>query len=105
MPEDLKNPEGMFPFHYDPRYEEAPNPFEPGAPDTDGYLQSIAFDVSGKKLGPKALESLKEILEAKGLFHRNMGDESFRDEVRKQIQRLVLARKVAERCLFQSTHR
>ena len=31
MPGELKDPEQSVPFHYDPKYDEAPNQFEPGA--------------------------------------------------------------------------
>lgn len=100
MPGDLKDPEQMFPFYYDNRYDEAPNQFEPGSPDMNGYLQSIAFETIGIKLSPEKLEDLKIVLQAKGLFHVNPGDESFRSEVRKQIKRLAMARKVARKCLI-----
>lgn len=99
MPVELNDPEGMFPFHYDPRYDQAQNPFEPGAFDMDGYLQGIAAEVSGKELNKEQLKSLKESLENKDLFHRNIGDGTFRDEAGKMVKRLMMARKVAEKCL------
>jgi len=94
MPADLKDPEGFQPFYYDPRYEEPKNPFEAGTPDTDGYLQSIAVEEIGSKLNHEKLEFLKQNLEEKGLFHRNMGDESFRNEVKKQVKILKMARRI-----------
>jgi hypothetical protein len=99
MPVELNDPEGMFPFHYDPRYDQAPNPFEPGAVDINGYLQGIAVEVSGKELGKEQLKNLKESLENKDMFHRNIGDESFRTEAGKMVKRLLMAGKVAEKCL------
>jgi len=95
MPGDLRDPEQMFPFYYDSRYNEAPNQFEPGAGDINKYLQSISEEQTGKKLNPEKLDNLKRILDGKGFFHRNPGEESFRCEVCKQIKRLVMARKVA----------
>ena len=94
MPADLKDPEGFQPFYYDPRYEEPKNPFEAGAPDMDGYLQSIAVEELGAKLNKEKLDSLKQVLEEKGLFHRNPGDESFRNEVKKQIKIIKMARRI-----------
>jgi hypothetical protein len=100
MPGDLRDPEQSIPHHYDPRYDEAPNPFEPGAPDVDGYLQSIATEVLFTRLSPEKLNALKSQLDAKGLFHRNMGDQSFRDEAAKIIKELAMARKVAHKWLI-----
>jgi hypothetical protein len=90
MPCDLKNQEGFQPFYYDPRYEEAKNPFESGGPDINSYLQSIAWEL-GTRLNHEKMYSLKNVLEDKGFFHRNMGDESFRNEVKKIIK---MARRV-----------
>jgi hypothetical protein len=100
MPEELTNPEGTFPYHYDPKYDEAPNPFEPGAFDIDRYLQGIAVEVAGEELGKEQLKSLKDALKNKDLFHRNIGDETFRSEVGQMVKRLRMARKVTEKCLI-----
>ena len=97
MPGDLKDPEQMFPFYYDSRYCEAPNPFEPGPKNMDGYLQSISNEELGRKLNTEELDDLKRNLDSKGFFHRNPGEESFRCEVCKQIKRLAMARKVARK--------
>ena len=100
MPGDLKDPEQSIPYHYDSRYDTSPNPFEPGAQNMDGYLQSIAEQSKGIKLSPEKLEDLKQILDSKGFFCRNPGDESFRSEVSQQVKRLMMARKVAQRWLI-----
>lgn len=100
MPGDLRDPEQYIPYHYDNRYEKTLNPFLPGAPDMNGYLQSIALEIMGIKLSPEKLNVLKDELQNKGYFHRNPGDESFRNEVSQQVKRLVMARKVAYRCLI-----
>jgi hypothetical protein len=99
MPGDLRDPEQSIPHHYDPRYDEAPNPFEPGAPDVDGYLQSIAVEVFLNRLSPEMLNALKAQLDEKGMFHRNMGDQSFRDEATRIIKKMAMARKVAHKWL------
>jgi hypothetical protein len=100
MPGDLKDPEQSIPYYYENRYDEAPNPFSPGAPDMDGYLRSIAEQCRGVRLSPGKLDELKEILVSKGYFHRNPGDETFRSEVSRQVKRLMMARKVAQRWLI-----
>ena len=97
MPGDLKDPEQSIPYYYENRFDEAPNPFSPGAPNMDGYLQSIAEECQCVKLSPEKLEDLKEKLVEKGFFHRNPGDESFRSEVSRQVKRLMMARKVARK--------
>jgi len=100
MPGDLKDPEQSIPYYYDERFDRSPNPFFPGAPNMDGYLQSIAEEDRGVKLTPKKLDELKEILDSKGFFCRNPGDQSFRSEVSQQVKRLMMARKVAQRWLI-----
>ncbi len=100
MPGELSDPEQSIPYHYDKRYDEAPNPFNPGALNMDGYLQSIAEQCQCVKLSPETLEKLKERLDSKGYFSRNPGDETFRSEVSRQVKRLMMARKVARRWLI-----
>lgn len=100
MPGDLKDPEQSIPYYYDNRFDMSPNPFLPGAPNMDGYLQSIAEQCRSVKLSPEKLEELKETLDEKGLFNRNPGDETFRSEVSRQVKRLMMARKVARRWLI-----
>ena len=100
MPGDLKDPEQSIPFYYENRYDEGANPFNPGSPDMDGYLQSIAQECRNIKLSPEKMEDLKEILAEKGFFHRNPGSDDFRSEVSRQVKRLMMARKVAHRWLI-----
>ena len=100
MPGDLKDPEQSIPYYYENRFDEGSNPFSPGAPDMDGYLQSIAEQCRGVKLSPGKISELKEILDSKGYFSRNPGDETFRSEVSRQVKRLMMARKVAQKWLI-----
>jgi hypothetical protein len=95
MPGDLKDPEQSVPFFYDPKYEYYPNPFDPGIFDINGYIQDIAQEFIGIRLGPEKLETLRIQLDGSGYSSRNWGDPSFRREVKKQIKNLFLARKVA----------
>lgn len=100
MPGDLRDPEQLFPFHYDSRYSETPNPTLFDSDDISVYLQAISEQEIGKRLNPEKLSALKRHLESKGLFHRNPGDEPFRCEVQKFVQRLAMARKVVQKCLI-----
>ena len=96
MPGDLRDPEQSVPWHYDNKYD---NPYEQadgGPVGMNKYLQSIAVDVQGRELSTEALEKLKCKLESRGLFHRNPGDESFRNSVRD----ILMARKVAAKWLI-----
>jgi len=95
MPGDLRDPDQSIPFYYDPRYDTALSVFTPGSFDTNGYLQSIAIEAIGSHLSPQKLEDIKNNLEQRGFFHRNVGDESFRNEAIKVIKNMTLARKVA----------
>ena len=99
MPGDLRDPEQLFPFYYDSRYSETPNPTIFDSDDFSVYLQSISEQEIGKRLSPEKLSDLKSHLDSKGISHRNPGDESFRREVRKFVKRLAMARKVAYKCL------
>ena len=100
MPGELKDPEQSIPYHYDPKYDQVPGPNRLGPSNTEGYLQSIVGPEFGITLGPDKMEQLIETLEDKGFFHRNPGSEEFRNEVMKQTKRLVMARRVARRCLI-----
>jgi hypothetical protein len=100
MPGDLKDPEQSIPFHYDPKYDQVPGPNGPGADDTCNYLQSIIMENLGIRLSPEKLDLIIDELHDKGFFHRNPGDETFRDEVLKLTKRIAMARRVARRCLI-----
>lgn len=95
MPECLNNGEGLFPGHYDPLYDQAPNQYEPGHDSLEHFLQTKALDVLGVKLSPEKMEGLKGHLESKGILHRNIGDPSFDKAVRVHLKRLKMARKVS----------
>jgi hypothetical protein len=95
MPEDLTKQEGMFPGNYDSLFIKHDNQFEPGASNFDGYLQAIARETLGTTISPEKLDSVKSELDTKGFLNRNPGDQSFRDEVIKILNKIKLARKVA----------
>jgi hypothetical protein len=99
MPGELNDPEQSIPYHYDPKYDNTPTPNGMEVPDSCKYLQSIVGEVLGIRLSPEKLCLLIDELEEKGFLHRNPGDETFRSEVVKQTKRLMMARKVARRCL------
>jgi len=99
MPGDLSDPTQLYPFHYDPRYEPGKNTFEPGSPNLEGYLQDIAFQVLGRGLDKDRMSELIAYLEGKGFLHRNWGDESFRNEVIKYLNKIKYAGKVARKWL------
>ena len=101
MPAELNNSEGMFPGHYDTRYEHTrPGNPDEGTPSLDKYLQSMALEVLGRSLSQEDLFKLKNNLDRKGLLYQNKGDESFRDEVFSYIKKLNLAKKVARKWLI-----
>jgi hypothetical protein len=94
MPECLNNQEGIFPGRYDPLYDQTINPFEPGSPDFDEYLQSISREILGRLLSPEKLSDLKAELDSKGYLNMNKGDPAFRDAVIKILNKIKLAGKV-----------
>lgn len=100
MPGELKDPEQSVPYHYDPKYDQDPGPNRPGPSGLEGYIQTIIGETYGVILSPEKLELLVEDLNDRGFFHRDPGCEEFRNEVIKQTKRLVMARRVARRCLI-----
>jgi hypothetical protein len=97
VPGDLRDPEQYQPWHYDPKYDATPNMFDPGAPDMAEYLQSVAQEATGSRLGPSTLTWLKEKLDDSGLFHLNPGDPSFRDAVKN----FLMSKRIASHARFQ----
>ena len=95
MPGELKDQEQSVPFYYDRKYDIYPNPFDPGIYSMNDYIQTIAEEMIGTRLGPEKLEALRIQLDGSGYSSRNWGDPAFQKEVKKQIKRLFLARKVA----------
>jgi len=98
MPGDLRNPENMFPYHYESLYEPGTNSLEPREMDIDKYLQQIAMEVRGHKLSPSEMENLMDKLTMKGMIHRNPGDDSYRELVKETVKTFRSARRVARRC-------
>jgi len=96
MPECLNNQEGLFPGYYDPRYDQAPNQFQPGNDSLDDALQLKAVKILGTHMSPVRLKALKDYLDTKGLMSRNMGDPSIDKAVEGFLKKLKLARKVAK---------
>lgn len=96
MPLELSNPEGWFPYHYDPRYEHT-RPGNPsiGIAGLEDYLQGMSTEVTGRPLSKEGLIVLMNHLDSKGLLYMNKGDEIFRDEVIRYLKRLKMAKKVA----------
>lgn len=100
MPGELGDPEQLYPFHYDPRYENRPRPLELFYPEVDMYIQTFAEQYLNKPLTRYELRIVKEQLAEKGFLHRHWTDQPFRKEVIKILKKMNLARKVAKRCLI-----
>jgi hypothetical protein len=95
MPDDIKDPEGMFGYYYDNRYDQALNTFEPGSlQHSDETIQSMAEEITGKKLSPEKLKAVREEMEDSGYFRRNVGDPTFRNKVEKILSKHAMVRKV-----------
>lgn len=94
MPECLNNGEGLFPGYYDPLYDQAPNPFEPGHDSLDNYIQTKAIDILGKRISPEKLINLKKNLQVNGILFRNIGDPTFTEAVVNYLKKIKIARKI-----------
>jgi len=93
MPGDLRDPEQSIPYHYDPRYDYYPNPFDPGVDGLDNSLQLIAEEILGYRLSPERVKSIKKSLDDVGFAARNWGDPAFKKKV---VQLLKSTKKVVQ---------
>jgi hypothetical protein len=98
MPGDLRDQEQSIPYHYDSRYEPGLNTFESGSPEIKKELQKIVLE-KGIVLSPERMDDLILYLDEKGKLGLNRGDEPFRDEVFKYLDKITKARKVASKWL------
>jgi hypothetical protein len=95
MPGDLNNPEMMFPFHNDPRYEPGTNTFDTRPLNIKDVIQSIARKIRGYPLSKDDMNRTFEYLNQKNLLQRNPGDQIIQDNVENFVKALGIARKVA----------
>lgn len=94
MPGDLKDPEQLYPYHYETKYELGTNPFDSNF-EVNVYLQTLVDDLGGDKLSPTSMKALRGVLEDKGVMRRHWDDPKLRDEIRKFLE----AKKVVARWL------
>jgi hypothetical protein len=96
MPGDLRNPEFLFPFHYDNRYEPGTNPFDARPVNLEQILQGISrSERGGLSLTNHEMLHLKDYLNAKNLLNRNPCDQEIQDATREFFKLQPMARKVA----------
>lgn len=94
MPGDLKDPEQLYPYHYETKYEPGINQFDTSL-DENAYLQTLVDDMGGGKLSPTTMKALRGTLEGKGVMCRHWDDPKLRDE----IKRFIEAQKVVAKWL------
>jgi hypothetical protein len=94
MPENLNNPEGMFPFHNDPRYEPGTNTFETRPLDIKDVIQSIARKMRGCPLDKEDMTRAFEYLNSKMLLQRNPGDQIVQENIGSFMKSLNASRGV-----------
>jgi hypothetical protein len=100
MPGDLKNPEMLFPFHNDPRYEPGTNTFESRPLNIKDVIQSIARKMRGVSLSKEDLNKAFQYLDSKKMLQRSPGEQIVQDNVGKFIKSLSASRRVAGRWLI-----
>jgi len=100
MPLDLSNPEGMFPFHYDKRYEPGTNIFDRPLLNTKDVIQSTAKKIRGCPLNKKELSKVFDLLESKNMLQRGPGDQEVQKSIEEIIKALRTSRKVAAKWLI-----
>jgi hypothetical protein len=99
VPADLNNPEGMFPFHNDPRYEPGTNTFDTRPLNVKDMIQSIARKMRGHPLNKEDLSRAYEYLNGKHLLQRNPGEQIVQKNVGEFMKSLNASRKVVARWL------
>lgn len=95
MPGELRNPEFLFPYHYDSRYEPGSNTFDTRPLNIDQILQALARSVSGSPLNKQEMAEARAYLESKDLLNRTPGDEEVQNTIVKFLKQKNSARKVA----------
>jgi hypothetical protein len=100
MPGDLNNPEMMFPFHNDPRYEPGTNTFDTRPLNVKDMIQSIARKMRGHPLNDEDMTKAFEYLNGKHLLQRNPGEQVVQESVGKFMKSLSASRKVTAKWLI-----
>ena len=95
MPGDLSNPEFMFPYHYDPRYEPGTNIFESRPLSIDQIIQAISKSINGRSLSKDQMAETQGFLKSKNLLTRNPGDQEVQEAIQGYFKSKSKARKVA----------
>jgi hypothetical protein len=95
MPDDIENFEGMFPFYYDPRYDEEPNQFDTGMETINGIINAKAEEILGHRLTGEQMRYVKRQLGDLDCLQRNPGDPEFTNKLSEILRQLTMARKVA----------
>jgi hypothetical protein len=102
MPGDLNNPEMMFPFHNDPRYEPGTNTFDSRPLNIKDVIQSIARKKRGYPLSNDEVDRAYEYLNGKNLLQRNPGEQIVQKSVGEFMKSLTASRKVIAKWCFNS---
>ena len=97
MPGDLSNPEFMFPYHYDPRYDPGTAVYETRPLNIEQILQAISRSESGSPLTKERLTDSLAFLKSKKMLNRNPGDQDVQETIREYLH--TKARKVAHKWL------
>jgi hypothetical protein len=95
MPGDLSNPEFLFPYHYDPKYEPGTNIFETRPLNIDQIIQAISKSVNGHPVSKEQMADTQAFLKSKNMLTRNPGDQEVQETIRGYFSSKNGARKVA----------
>jgi hypothetical protein len=97
MPGDLSNPDFLFPFYYDPKYDPGTNPVDSRPQHINNMIQSIAQTVLGHPLSKEDLIKTYDYIDSQKLMQRNPGDQELMDCVEAFLKKLKSAKKVASK--------
>jgi hypothetical protein len=97
MPGDLSNPDFLFPFYYDQRYDPGTNPVDSRPQHLNSTIQSIAQSVLGRPLSKEDLKTVFDHVDTQKLLQRNPGDPELLKCVEVFLKKLTSAKKVAKK--------
>ena len=100
MPGDLTNPEFMFPYHYDPRYEPGTNTFESRPLNINTVIQDCAKKHLDRPANKEEIQKAKDYLTTKNLDFENPGEQLTQEMLEKFFKMMKSAKKVAAKWMI-----
>jgi hypothetical protein len=99
MPEDLSNPLGMFPHHYDTRYDQGGTTFNSMPSSIKNIVQMWAKNLRGYPFNIKEMNKVLQILDQRNLLQRNPGDPKIIETIKQYLNLKNKSKRIAAKWL------